>query len=130
MQGKQGSNDVQRGLQPVVELRSEGASYLYSVRAPRSKGVIPPSSYSHTGFASVADCLRDIARALGGNFSRIYVRLEGHCVGERDIAELRKAPDIVAAELQALCRAVIAEQQQKQQQQQEQPSEVPATPRC
>ncbi|MDZ4359714.1 MAG: hypothetical protein U1B84_25415 [Variovorax sp.] len=122
MQGKQGKDDVQRGLQPVVELRSEGASYLYSVRAPRSKGVIPPSSYSHTGFASVADCLRDIARALGGNFTRVYVRLEGHCVGERDIAELRKAPDAVAAELQAMCRAVIAEQQKQKppQQQQEQ----------
>ncbi len=118
----QGKDDVQRGLQPVVELRSEGASYLYSVRAPRSKGVIPPSSYSHTGFASVADCLRDIARALGGNFTRIYVLLEGHCVGERDIAELRKAPDAVAAELQAMCRAVIAEQQKQKppQQQQEQ----------
>ncbi|WP_257884894.1 hypothetical protein [Variovorax sp. RO1] len=122
MPGKQGKDDIQRGLQPVVELRSEGASYLYSVRAPRSKGVIPPSSYSHTGFASVADCLRDIARALGGNFTRIYVRLEGHCVGERDIAELRKAPDAVAAELQAMCRAVIAEQQKQKppQQQQEQ----------
>ncbi|PIF76646.1 hypothetical protein CLU95_3814 [Variovorax sp. 54] len=122
MPGKPGKDDVQRGLQPVVELRSEGASYLYSVRAPRSKGVIPPSSYSHTGFASVADCLRDIARALGGNFTRIYVRLEGHCVGERDIAELRKAPDAVAAELQAMCRAVIAEQQKQKppQQQQEQ----------
>lgn len=124
MQGKQGKDDVQRGLQPVVELRSEGASYLYSVRAPRSKGVIPPSSYSHTGFASVADCLRDIAGALGGNFNRIYVRLEGHCVGERDIAELRAAPDIVAAELQALCRAVIAEQHEQQQEKTE-----AATPR-
>ena len=126
MQGKQGKDDVQRGLQPVVELRSEGATYLYSVRAPRSKGVIPPSSYSHTGFATVADCLRDIARALGDNFNRIYVRLEGHCVGERDMVELRKAPDIVAAELQAMCRAVTAEQ--LQQKQEEERSEA-ATPR-
>jgi hypothetical protein len=33
--------------------------------------------------------LRDVAKALGGNFKRIYVRLDGHCVGERDIVELR-----------------------------------------
>jgi hypothetical protein len=124
MQGKQGKDDVQPGLQPVVELQCEGASYLYSVRAPRSKGVIPPSSYRHTGFASIADCLSDIAGALGSNFTRIYVRLEGHCVGERDIAELRQAPDIVAAELQAMCRAVIAEQQKQKEEHSE-----PAAPR-
>ncbi|RIX81221.1 hypothetical protein [Acidovorax cavernicola] len=129
MQGKQGNGDVQRGLQPVVELRSEGASYLYSVRAPRSKGVIPPSSYRHTGFASLPDCLRDVARALGGNFTRIYVRLEGHCVGERDIAELRKAPDAVAGELQAMCREVIAELEKKQQQQQQQAQGEATVPR-
>ena len=89
-----------RRLQPVVELRGEGASsYAYAVRAPRSKGVIPPSSYQDCGFATLADCLRDVAKALGGDFDRIYVRLEGHCVGERDIAELRAAPEKVAAQL-------------------------------
>lgn len=123
----QATKEAPRSLQPVVELRKEGAFYAYSVRAPRYKGVIPPSSYSNGGFPTLADSLLDVARALGGNFHRIYVRLDGYCVGERDIAELRKAPDIVAAELQALCRAVIAEQQ-KQQQQQEQ-SEA-TTPRC
>jgi hypothetical protein len=65
--------------------------------------VIPPSSYQDCGFASLADCLRDVAKALGGDFKRIYVRLDGHCVGERDIAELQQAPDLVAAALRKAC---------------------------
>ena len=44
---------------------------------------------------------RDLARAMGGDFSRIYVRLEGLCVGERDIVELRHDPERVAVELKA-----------------------------
>jgi len=95
------TGEVQCGLQPVVELRKEAASYAYSVRAPRSKGVIPPSSYSNGGFATLADCLLDVARALGGDFKRIYVRLDGYCVGERDIVELRREPQEVAAALKA-----------------------------
>jgi hypothetical protein len=95
----QGKKEAQRRLQPVVELRKDGASYAYSVRAPRSKGVIPPSSYSNSGFSTLADCLLDVARALGGDFKRIYVRLDTYCVGERDIAELKAAPEEVAAEL-------------------------------
>ena len=91
--------EVQSNLQPVVELRAEGASFAYSVRAPRSKGVIPPNSYRNGGFVTLPDCLRDVAKALGGNFKRVYVRLDGHCVGERDIIELRKAPEQVAAAL-------------------------------
>ncbi|MFH0132184.1 hypothetical protein ACGLHS_18390 [Variovorax sp. VaC1] len=96
----------QRSLQPVVELRAEGVSFAYAVRAPRSKGVIPPSSYQDSGFATLTDCLRDVAKALGGNFKRIYVRLDGHCVGERDIAELKEAPEKVAVELQLECDAL------------------------
>lgn len=95
--------EAQRSLQPVVELREEGAFYAYSVRAPRSKGVIPPSSYQDGGFATLAECLSDVANALGGDFKRIYVRLDGHCVGERDIAELRQSPELVAAALSAAC---------------------------
>jgi hypothetical protein len=102
----QSTGEAQRRLQPVVELREEGASYAYSVRAPRSKGVIPPSSYQDCGFASLADCLRDVAKALGGDFTRIYVRLDGHCVGERDIAELRQQPEAVAAALQTARNAL------------------------
>ena len=97
--------EVQFCLQPVVELRQEAASYAYTVRAPRSKGVIPPSSYRDGDFATLAECLCDVARALGGDFERIYVRLEGHCVGERDLAELRQEPEQVAAELKASCDA-------------------------
>ena len=104
----QRTGEVQRCLQPVVELQEEGVTYAYSVRAPRSKGVIPPCSYKDGGFATLADCLRDVAKALGGDFKRIYVRLDGHCVGERDIVELRKAPEQVAAELQAECDALNA----------------------
>lgn len=100
------SGEVQRRLQPVVELREEAAACTYSVRAPRSKGVIPPCSYRSSGFVTLADCLRDVAKALGGDFTRIYVRLDGHCVGERDIAELRQQPEAVAAALQAARKAL------------------------
>jgi len=95
------TGEAQRCLQPVVELRKEVSSYAYSVRAPRSRGVIPPSSYRNGGFATLAECLGDVARAMGGDFSRIYVRLEGLCVGERDIVELRRDPERVAVELKA-----------------------------
>jgi hypothetical protein len=104
----QGKKEAQRRLQPVVELRKDGASYAYSVRAPRSKGVIPPSSYSNSGFVTLSDCLLDVARALGGDFKRIYVRLDTYCVGERDIAELQQAPEKVAAALKADCLAARA----------------------
>ena len=99
---------AQHILQPVVELRGEGATFAYSVRAPRSKGVIPPSSYKDGGFPTLADCLSDVARALGGDFKRIYVRLDGHCVGERDIVELRLESEKVAAELKTECDALSA----------------------
>ena len=102
------TGDAPRILQPVVELRGEGATFAYSVRAPRSKGVIPPSSYKDGGFRTLADCLSDVARALGGDFKRIYVRLDGHCVGERDIFELHAAPEQVAAELKTECDALNA----------------------
>lgn len=91
----------------MVELRKDASSYAYSVRAPRSRGVIPPSSYRNGGFATLADCLGDVARALGGNFSRIYVRLDGLCVGERDLVELRLEPQKVASELKAELEAEL-----------------------
>ncbi len=47
-------------------------------------------------------------QGLGGDFKRIYVRLDGHCVGERDIVELRKAPEQVTAELKTECDALNA----------------------
>jgi hypothetical protein len=100
-------------MQPVVELRKDAASYTYGVRAPRAGGVVPPVSYNDGGFATLAACLLDVARGLGGNFPRIYVRLEGHCVGERDIAALRCEPELVAAELEAAYRAVRERQPQR-----------------
>ena len=101
------TGEANRSLQPVVELRKDASSYAYSVRAPRSKGVIPPSSYRNGGFATLADCLGDVARALGGNFSRIYVRLDGLCVGERDLVELRLEPQKVAVELKGELEAEL-----------------------
>ena len=62
----------------------------------RAKGVVPPVSFSEGGFATLAACLLHVARGLGGNFPRIYVRLEGVCVGEQDIAELQGKSEHVA----------------------------------
>ncbi|WP_230558966.1 hypothetical protein [Variovorax paradoxus] len=70
--------------------------------------MVPPSSYSNGGFATLADCLLDVARALGGDFKRIYVRLDGYCVGERDVVELRREPQEVAAALKVTCDAVAS----------------------
>ena len=95
-----------RVMQPVVELRKCASTYTYGVRAPRANGVVPPVSYHDEGFATLAACLLDVARGLGDNFPRIYVRLEGHCVGERDVAELQREPAAVAAELEAACCAI------------------------
>lgn len=92
---------VERSMQPVVELRKDAGTFTYGVRAPRAGGVVPPVSYNEGGFTTLAACLLHIARGLGGNFPRIYVRLEGRCVGERDISELRIQPDLVGKELQA-----------------------------
>lgn len=89
-------------LQPVVELRElRDHSWAYGVRAPRAHGVIPPISHREDGFASLTDCLADVARGLGSNFARVYVRLNSVCVGERDLPELRAAPAAVALVLQA-----------------------------
>ena len=92
---------VERSMQPVVELRKDAATYTYGVRAPRAGGVVPPVSYNEVGFTTLAACLMHVARGLGGNFPRVYVRLEGHCVGERDISALLCEPEVVAAELEA-----------------------------
>ncbi|WP_213957602.1 hypothetical protein [Variovorax sp. dw_954] len=97
---------AERVMQPVVELRKFASTYTYGVRAPRAHGVVPPVSYVDEGFATLADCLLDVARGLGGNFPRIYVRLEGHCVGERDVAELLREPAAAAAELEEACCAL------------------------
>ncbi len=92
-------------MQPVVELRSDATGYTYGIRAPRAGGVVPPVSFNEGGFVGLADCLLHVARGMGANFSRVYVRLEGHCVGEHDIAALLDDPDLVAAELVAAHRA-------------------------
>jgi hypothetical protein len=98
---KSSSKNAPRQMKPVVELRKRGDSYTYGVRAPRAGGVVPPVSYRDGGFPTLAACLLDVARGLGLNFPRVYVRLEGTCVGERDIVELRRLPEKVARELEA-----------------------------
>lgn len=102
-------------MQPVVELRKSGTSYTYGVRAPRAGGVVPPVSFRDGGFPSLTACLLHVARGLGADFPRIYLRLEGLCVGERDIAELRRQPAQVAAELEADLRAQLARAAQQTQ---------------
>ena len=102
---------AQRCTQPVVELRKEAGSYTYGIHAPRAKGVVPPVSFIEGGFVTLAACLLHVARGLGGNFPRIYVRLEGLCVREQDIADLQDKPEHVAKALEANYRTVRAGQQ-------------------
>ncbi|RZI77940.1 MAG: hypothetical protein EOP80_03010 [Variovorax sp.] len=80
-------------MQPVLELtKLKNLSFTYSVRAPRAGGVIPPPSYVNGGMASLAACLHDAAQALSPNFSRIYVRYQGICVGELDVSTMLAHP--------------------------------------
>lgn len=85
----------------MVELRKDAVTYTYGVRAPRAGGVVPPVSYNEVGFTTLPACLVHMARGLGDNFPRVYVRLEGHCVGERDTSAVLCEPEVVAAELEA-----------------------------
>ena len=80
-------------LQPVLELTElQDRSFTYSVRAPRAGGVVPPPSYVNGGMASLSACLHDAAQALSPNFSRIYVRYQGLCVGELDVPAMLAHP--------------------------------------
>lgn len=87
-------------MQPVLELRKlQDRSYTYSIRAPRSGGVVPAPSYVDRGLTSLPACLEDAAQALSINFPRVYVRYQGMCVGEQDVSQLRLHPMRVAGEL-------------------------------
>ena len=86
-------------MQPVVEFRkTPRGQYEYSVRAPRSKGIVPPPSFKQSGFGTLSDCVVDAGRGLAHSFRRVYVRYQGHCVGEADVAELLKEPARIAGE--------------------------------
>lgn len=106
---------AQRCTQPVVELRREGGAYTYGIRAPRARGVVPPVSFVEGGFATLGACLLHVARGLIGNFPRIYVRLEGACVGEQDIVDLQARPEQVASVLEARLRTARAAPQASRQ---------------
>ncbi len=95
---------AQRCTQPVVELRQDAGGYTYGIRAPRARGVVPPVSFIEGGFSSLPACLLHVARGLVGNFPRIYVRLEGACVGEQDVLDLQARPEQVASVLEARLR--------------------------
>lgn len=87
-------------MKPVLELsKLPDRSFCYSIRAPRAGGVIPPASYAEGGMTSLAACLQDAAHALGSNFSRVYVRYQGVCVGELDLPDVRRQPGQVAEKL-------------------------------
>lgn len=87
-------------MQPVLELvKRHATSYTYSVRAPRSGGVLPLSCYVDGGFGSLAACLSDAAEAFSPYFARVYVRYQGLCVGEHMVMRLRAQPDTLADHL-------------------------------
>ncbi len=84
-------------MQPVLELtKLQDRSFTYSIRAPRAGGVVPPPSYVDGGMTSLSACLQDAAKALAPNFSRIYVRYQGLCVGELDVPDILAKPATVA----------------------------------
>ena len=87
-------------MQPVLEIvKRHAKSFTYSVRAPRSGGVLPVSCYVDGGFASFAECLSDAAEAFSPYFSRVYVRFQGLCVGEHMVMRLRAQPEALADHL-------------------------------
>lgn len=87
-------------MQPVLELvKRQTTSYTYSVRAPRSGGVLPASCYVDGGFGSLAACLSDAAEAFSPYFTRVYVRYQGLCVGEHMVMRLRAQPEALAEHL-------------------------------
>lgn len=87
-------------MQPVLEIvKRRAKSFTYSVRAPRSGGVLPVSCYVDGGFGSLAECLSDAAEAFSPYFSRVYVRFQGLCVGEHMVMRLRAQPEVLADHL-------------------------------
>ena len=89
-------------MKPVLELsKLKDRSFSYSIRAPRAGGVVPPPSYVQGGLGSLAACMLDAANALGANFSSVYVRYQGVCVGDLDLPAVRQAPAGAAEDLLA-----------------------------
>lgn len=99
-------------MQPVVELsRLDSGLFAYAIRAPRSRGQIPPHSYRESGFSSLPICLADVAKGLMPRFNRVWIRYQTLCVGERDLIELRIDSARAADELLAEYGRVSARQE-------------------
>lgn len=98
-------------MQPVVELsRLDSGLFAYAIRAPRSRGQIPPHSYRESGFSTLAICLSDVAKGLMPRFQRVWIRYQSLCVGQRDLIELRIDSSRVADELVAEYARLVTEQ--------------------
>ena len=91
---------VPLSMQPVLEIvKRHARSFTYSVRGPRSGGVLPASCYFYGGFCTFAECLSDAAEASSPYFARVYVRYQGLCVGEHTVMQLRVQPEALAEHL-------------------------------
>ncbi len=89
-------------MQPVLEIRKlADQSFTYSVRAPRSHGMLPQACYVDGGHPTLEACLLDASLALRAYFPRVYIRYQGLCVGEHELLRLNSAPVAVARELLA-----------------------------
>lgn len=89
-------------MQPVLEIRKlHKHSYAYSVRAPKSAGVLPAACYVDGDQTSFAACLFDASQALHAYFPRVYIRYQGLCVGEHFLQRLHTQPQSLARELLA-----------------------------
>jgi hypothetical protein len=102
-------------MQPVVEFRiTPQGLYEYSIRAPRSHGVVPPPSFVQSGFGTLQECLVDAARGLTPRFQRVYVRYQGMCVGEEQLRHLLVDAERIASEFgDRLARLAPAEAHSK-----------------
>ena len=90
-------------MQPVLEIRKvHEHSYTYSVRGPKSSaGGLPPDCYVDGGQTSFAACLYDASQALKVYFPRVYIRYQGHCMGEIEVNRLRECAEFIAQQLKA-----------------------------
>ncbi|MGJ7543694.1 hypothetical protein [Variovorax sp. LT1R16] len=89
-------------MQPVLEfVQRNERSYSYSIRAPRHGGPVPVACYVDRGLSSLSACVFDAAEALSVNFPKVYIRYQGLCMGEMEVARLAACADIVAAQLMA-----------------------------
>ena len=89
-------------MQPVLEfIQRHERSYTYSVRAAQKSAVPTEACYVDRGLTSLAACVFDAAQALSHNFPRVYIRYQGHCMGEIEVNRLRACSEFIAQQLKA-----------------------------